>query len=106
MQIYLNTVYFQSRTEASVGARTVREMRTLALIGDLLLRGQLASALDVLVQRTKALELSVEHQGWAQARWLELAPSVVAACWSGEERRGAMREQELEARLGLWGPSR
>ena len=71
-----------------------------------MLEGQLASALDVLIQRIKALELAAEQGTWQQARWLELLPPSDVATWSREELREAVREWDLEIRRGLAGGRR
>ena len=47
--------------------------------------GQVPRAMDVLMQRFKALELAGEQRGWAQAKWLELIPPSEVAAWSREE---------------------
>ena len=106
VQLYLTTVLFPARGESAFGMRTSRELRTLGLVMDLLLEGQLASALDVLIQRIKALELAAEQGTWQQARWLELLPPSDVATWSREELREAVREQDMEIRLGLAGGRR
>ena len=61
MQGYLTTAYFVAHPEGAVGLRAAREMRTLAMISDLLCSGRPLSALDVIAQRQKALEVSIEH---------------------------------------------
>ena len=105
-QLYLTTVLFPAKGEAAVGMRTSRELRTLALVIDLILEGQLSSALDVLMQRIKALELSTEQQSWQQALWLELLPPADVAAWSRDELTEAMRELDVVVRLGLAGGRR
>ena len=47
-------------------------MRTIMLVVDYLAHNMVPAALDVLLQRQKALELSVEQQGWQQANLFEL----------------------------------
>ena len=101
MQGYLTTTYFVAHPEGAVGLRTAREMRTLAMISDLVCSGRPLSALDVIAQRQKALEVSIEQGGWNQARWFELIPTTEVSSWSRDDLRDAMKEQELEARLGL-----
>jgi hypothetical protein len=101
MQAYLTTTYFVAHPEAAVGLRAAREMRTLAMVSDLVCSGRPLSALDVIAQRQKALEISVDQSGWNQARWLELIPAADVSSWTREDLRDAMKEQELETRLGL-----
>ena len=103
---YLATALFPSKGEAHLGLRNVRELRTLALVGDSILQGELATALDVLVQRMKAIEVAAEQGTWVQARWMELVPPSDVSSWDREDLRLAMREQDLDVRLGLSGPRR
>lgn len=100
-QAYLSTVYLPTHPESQIGLRSAREMRTLAMSIDLLLGGHILHGLDVLLQRFKALELAAEQGSWSQARWLELIPTSDVSSWSRDDLRSAMREQDLEVRLGL-----
>ena len=101
VQAYLSTVYLPTHPESQIGFRSAREMRTLAMSINLLLGGHVLHGLDVLLQRFKALELAAEQGIWSQARWLEVIPTSDVSSWSREDLRSAMREKELEMRLGL-----
>ena len=74
----------------------IRQMRTLAAAVDALCKGDTLSALDLLVQRMKALETNIDDGSWANAQWLELLPrSVVGMRTEGEEREAAKEEESL-----------
>ncbi|CAK0864466.1 unnamed protein product [Prorocentrum cordatum] len=105
-RMYLQTVVFAARPERDIGLRTSREMRTLTLAIGLIAGGHFLKALDVLTQRFKALEIATDQGNWNHARWVELLPPADVSSWSRTDLREAMREQDLEVRLGLApGPS-
>ena len=96
---YLLTIFFIRHPPKELGLRTERELRTLMLCIDHLIRGDLGRALDVMCQRVKALEKSVIDQNWNTARWLELIPTSEAMLIPRDEARAAIREGEAEARV-------
>lgn len=59
-------------------------MRTIMLVVDYLAHNMVPAALDVLLQRQKALELSVEQQGWQQANLFELVDMGEATYFTQE----------------------
>ena len=60
-----------------LGFRNIRELQSLAEAVDLLMRGRVASAGDVLIQRFRAVEASALEEGrWSLARHLELLPDA------------------------------
>ena len=65
VQTYMSEVLMPSLSK-DFGMRSEREMRTLAMAMDLLLDGHLPEALDFLMCRFQALELSAS-QGWSQS---------------------------------------
>ena len=69
---YLAGVFLVQNPPATVGVRNLRELRTVATVIDMLCHNDSLRALDVLVQRLKALELAHNQQGWSQASQLEL----------------------------------
>eukprot|EP00435_Cladocopium_sp_Y103_P011686 s2887_g3.t1 len=86
--------------------RTTREMRTLMLVVDYLTMNMVPSALDVLLQRQKALELSAEQQSWLQANHLELVDMEEARSYFTQELKAAQSEVKAEQKLGKgWSPS-
>ena len=80
------------------GPRNERELRTLGEAIDALIKGDLASVGDCLVQRLKAVETAATDQSWDGARHLEvIADQNVSAVTEAE--RGAMfalRARELK----------
>ena len=88
---YLITVLFARHSEQSIGVRSSRELRTLALVLDLLQEGNLAGVGDVLVQRWKAVETSIVEGGWTLARHQELIPAQEVGLSSEAERRVVAR---------------
>lgn len=103
---YLQQVYFVKNPTSTLGQRTTREMRTLMLVVDYLTMNMVPSALDVLLQRQKALELSIEQQNWQQANHLELVDVEEARSYFTQELKAAQNEVKAEQKLGKgWGPS-
>eukprot|EP00438_Fugacium_kawagutii_P019691 Skav233093 [mRNA] locus=scaffold3948:8226:9719:+ [translate_table: standard] len=104
---YLQQVYFVKNPVSTLGVRTAREMRTLMLVVDYLARNMVPAALDVLLQRQKALELSVEQSSWQQANLLELVDMEEARSYFRQELKAAQSELRAEQRLGKgWGSQR
>ena len=96
---YYQTVFLQRFPESVVGVRNAREFKTLALILDLLLAGDLAGLGDVAVQRFKALESAVGDGGWTMARHHELIPSQEVGLSSEAERSVVARSELQRVRL-------
>ena len=69
---YLAQIYLVRNPESSIGLRSLRELRTLATIADLIATNDGLRALDVVLQRMKAIELFVSQGNWGQASQLEL----------------------------------
>ena len=106
---YLQQVYFVQHPMQGLGQRTSREMRTLMLVVDYLTKNMVPSALDVLLQRQKALELSVEQQSWQQANLLELVDMEEARSYFTQELKAAQSQLKSEQKLqgkGGWRPFR
>ena len=85
--------------------KTLQELQSLAEAVDLLMRGRVASAGDVLIQRFRAVEAaSLEEGRWSVARHLEVLPGVgVSTVPSG--LRGVMIKAEWarrRLRQGQW----
>eukprot|EP00435_Cladocopium_sp_Y103_P022523 s450_g5.t1 len=101
---YLQQVYFVRNPVATLGQRTAREMRTIMLVVDYLAHNMVPAALDVLLQRQKALELSVEQQGWQQANLLELVDMEEARSYFTQELKAAQSQLRSDQRLGKGWP--
>eukprot|EP00971_Amphidinium_carterae_P069620 1377830-Amphidinium_carterae.1 len=70
---YLTTALMPSMGE-SLGLRSSRELLTIARSVDSLLRGDTVGAVECLLQRFKAVELSALEGSWVNARHLEVIP--------------------------------
>ncbi|CAK0886883.1 unnamed protein product, partial [Prorocentrum cordatum] len=107
---YLQAVVFGHHPPGQMRINTQRELQTLATALDLLESGCLAELSDVLMQRFKALELSLSDASWQVASELEIAPDARPSLASmGEQdlaRRAALLRRKLmdaKSRGGLGG---
>ena len=77
-----------------------RESQTLAYLGDLLLQGQAAGALDVVGQRLKALEQSSQGVHFTVAQKIELVPQELTQITSNVEtlEAGKVTREDAKAR--------
>ena len=98
-QKYLVTILMAKHTEAQIGQRNARELRTLALALDHLMTGNVASTADVLVQRWKAVESAIQEGNWHLARQLELLPFQDVGLSNDAERTVAARSELERVRL-------
>ena len=94
---YVSTVFLPK--VGSIGPRNEREMRTLAQALDAILRDDVLLAADTLMQRLKAVEISLHDQHWGVAQHLELVPGTTITAVPEDERRAAGREEERAARV-------
>ena len=74
-------------------------MHTLAHALDLLSEGRLPEVADMLIQRFKAVEQSVQDGNWNLAGQLELVPDYAPTLASRDEQRAAARAEVLRAKL-------
>ena len=95
---YLNSIFHGKHPMQEVGPRTSRELKTLACAIDALLKGELPTVADILMQRFKALELSVSDKSWAVAAGLELIPDSQGLA-TEEETHLAARHVLLRQKL-------
>ena len=95
---YLNSIFHGRHSQTEVGPRTCKEMRTLALAIDALLRGELPQVGDLLMQRFKALEMAVGDKSWAVASQLEVAEDLPGLT-TVEEKQAAARHALLQQKL-------
>ncbi|CAK0797626.1 unnamed protein product [Prorocentrum cordatum] len=98
MAAYLNGIFFGQHPQSGMSQHSVREMRTIAHAIDGLLEGKLPEVGDLLIQRLKALELSVRDKGWAVASQLELMDDQPGIA-SLSERQAAAQHAPMQARL-------
>jgi hypothetical protein len=73
---YLLTTFLPQNPVKAIGSDMYRQLRTLAEVMDALIEGRVPAALDLLMQRFKACQLSLQDRSWAAARWLELIPAT------------------------------
>ena len=83
--------YLATALKPNAGSRlsfgALRELQSLAEAVDLLMRGRVASAGDVLIQRFRAVEAaSLEEGGWSVARRLEVLPEAAVSTMSSRLR--------------------
>ena len=64
---------------------------------DYILEGEYVRALDLLIQRFKAVEASLSESGWHMAKHLELIPPSTAALTTPDEKDMAAKA-ELRSR--------
>lgn len=74
----------------------LREVTTLAFVGDLLLMARPAEALDCIGQRLKSLEQSIGGVPWSTSQKLEIVPPSEATISSRGELQLAQREAKLD----------
>ena len=93
---YLSTA-LKPNAGSRLGFRNIRELQSLAEAVDLPMRGRVASAGDVLIQRFRALEAAaLEEGGWSLARHLELLPDAAVSTVSSG-LRGVMIKAERDS---------
>eukprot|EP00438_Fugacium_kawagutii_P001021 Skav205829 [mRNA] locus=scaffold160:57004:58638:- [translate_table: standard] len=97
VQYYQTLLFPQHKEKLSV--RVQREIRTLAQVLDHLGVGEVERSADLVSQRLKAIELSVQDQGWHRAQYVELIPLESDGLADIEEVRTASREQLLESKM-------
>ena len=96
---YLNQVVFADNAKKDIGLRTSREMRTLCEAIDLLLEGKLGACGDMLMQRLKALETSIQEGSWATAKHQELIPPVTTSITGDSERDLVVKAESRALKL-------
>ena len=79
--------------------RSAREMMTIMMSVDLICQGNSAGALDVLLQRQKALEINFAQGQWTQANLLELIPDLEEGAIFREELKAVQKEEKFTLKL-------
>ena len=105
----LAAAYLATALKPNAGSKlsfgALRELQSLAESVDLLMRGRVASAGDVLMQRFRAVEAaSLEEGGWSVARHLEVLPEETVSTISSSLRGVVMKAERARLRLrqGQW----
>ena len=97
---YLSQIYLVRNTEAAIGLRNLRELRTLTTLIDLMASNDILRALDVAVQRVKSIELFISQGQWNQANLLELIlPEDEQRAWFRQELKAAQQEHRSEVKM-------
>ena len=97
---YFSQIFLVKHPESSIGLRNLRELRTLVTMIDHIANNDGLRALDVAVQRLKAIELFIAQGHWQQASQLELiTPEGEQRAWFRQELRAAQQEHQAEAKL-------
>ena len=99
MMTYLLSIYMNANTIDRVGVRNGRELKTLATALDHLARGELDQLADVLMQRYKAVEMSIADGTWTLAQRIELITDQGVGLVSNEEHVAAARAAMLIHKL-------
>ena len=96
---YLHQVMFHEMPRDRLGIRNTRELVTLGLVSDKIRRGEVAAALDVCIQRIKAVERAAVDGNWDAAKWYELIPTGEALLTPREESLAAHKIETAEQKL-------
>ena len=97
---YLNQIFLVKNSEAAIGLRNLRELRTLMTLIDLMASNDTLRALDIAIQRVKAIELFIAQGQWSQANLLELIlPEDEQRAWFRQELKAAQQEHKSELRM-------
>ena len=97
---YLNQIYLVKNNENVIGLRNLRELRTLTTLIDYMASNDVLRAMDVAVQRVKAIELFISQGQWSQANLLELVlPEDEQRAWFRQELKAAQQEHKSELRM-------
>ena len=96
---YLSQVVMANHPPSKMGMRSHRELVTLAMAVDEILAGQFQQALDLLLQRFKAVEASLVDGNWSTAKHLEIIPPAAASLTTEEERARAAKAELSSLKL-------
>ena len=96
---YLNQIVLSAHPPSKIGVRAHRELVTVATCIDHLLSSKNLECLDVLIQRFKAIELSIQDGSWHLARHFELIPPSGAQLSREEERQMATKAEARRLKI-------
>ena len=96
---YLNQIVLNAHPPSKIGIRAHRELLTLATALDELLDSNNLRCLDILMQRFKAVEASLQDSGWNLARHYELIPPHGAQLSRESERELATKAEIRSMKL-------
>ena len=96
---FWGTIVLTAHPPSKIGVRAHRELVTLATALDELLENNTLRCLDLLMQRFKAVEASLQDGGWSLARHYELIPPHGAQLSREDEREMATKAELRSLRL-------
>eukprot|EP00435_Cladocopium_sp_Y103_P014579 s438_g3.t1 len=96
---YLNQIVLSASPPGKIGIRAHRELVTLATALDELLASRNLQCLDLLMQRFKAVQASINDGHWSLARHYELIPPTSAQLTKEEEREIASKAEVRHLKL-------
>eukprot|EP00438_Fugacium_kawagutii_P018972 Skav207124 [mRNA] locus=scaffold1369:302986:308136:- [translate_table: standard] len=99
VRAYLNQIVLSAHPPSKIGIRAHRELITLACVLDEMLASRYLQALDIVMQRFKAVEASIQDGNWNLARHYELIPAAGAKLSNDSERERAVRAEVRELKL-------
>ena len=99
MGAWLTSIFHGRYPQETIGVRNARELKTLAQSLDALRRGDLPALGDTLMQRFKAVQISITDGNWGTAARYELIPPDEISLASPEERQAAARSSLLAIKL-------
>ena len=91
-------LYYRSVLAKKANGPQSREMLNLSTVLDLMVRGRIAAAADVVAQRLKAQESITQGTHWAIAQRLEIPPFETEGLVARTELQQAQKEDYAEAR--------
>ena len=91
-------LYYRSVLSKRASGPQSREMLNLSTALDMMLKGRIASAADVIAQRLKAQEAITQGTHWAIAQRLEIPPSEAEGLVARTELQQAQKEDYADAR--------
>ena len=94
-------LYMRQRLQKRATGPAARELLTLAMAVDLMLRSRPSKALDVLLQRMKAVEAGLMGSHWSVTQRLEIGPGDLLSMTGQEELVSAQRAAHTEARTRM-----
>ena len=98
---YLTTALVPGASAAGqyVGRGMMREMRTLSESLDAVIRGEPARAGDIMMQRFRAIEMSISDGHWNLAQHLELIPDLTVSSVPIGMRGELIREENRRSKF-------
>ena len=90
--------YFRQELQRKTSGPVGRELITLSSAVDLLLRGRVAQAVDVMLQRIKSVEATIAGSHWSVSQRLEIPPLDAQLIAPREEIITAQKAAAIDAR--------